>query len=267
MRAISCTKGAFTLIELLVVIAIIAILASLLLPVLAKAKETARRANCISNERQLILAWQIYADDHDGRLVQNGYGTASSPSPVWASGGTHFDLPPFYDTKYLMAPTFGALGTYTRTPAIYKCPSDRSTIRSNTVVVPKIRSYSMNLYVGSRVGSATYGSASYVVFKKQSELARPGPGTIFVFTDVLPENLCFPGFVINMPPTDVWFHIPSSQHRNGGVLTFADGHAEHHRWLDPRTRPPTAAGIVAHSTPCSGSVDLAWLRERASVRR
>ena len=267
MRANIRKEGAFTLIELLVVIAIIAILASLLLPVLAKAKESARRANCISNERQLILAWQIYADDHDGRLVQNGYSTTPSPSPVWASGGTHYDYPPFYDTKYLMDPAFGALGVYTRAAAIYKCPSDRSTIRSNLVTVPRIRSYSMNLYVGSRVGSATYGSVDYVVFKKQSEIARPGPGNIFVFTDVMPENLCFPGFVINMPPMDTWFHIPSSQHRNGGVLTFADSHAEHHRWVDPRTRPPIVGGIVAHSTPCSGSVDLAWLRERASIRR
>ena len=273
--------AAFTLIELLVVIAVIAILAALLLPALAQAKESARLANCISNQRQLITAWQLYADDNGGRLPPNGPNLVATNSPPWASGGTHFDLPPFYDTKYIMDSHYALLGAYLKTPAVYKCPSDRTkldwsgllvpvpTIRSYSMnmSVPTIRSYSMNMYLAPNsdmISDPLYVNPNYVIFRKQASLMKPD--NIFVFMDVLPGSVCFPAFVVYMPPRNIMFHCPSSQHGGGGSVSFADGHVEVHRWLDPRTRPaPDLDGNVMHSTLCAGSVDMAWIRARTTV--
>jgi prepilin-type processing-associated H-X9-DG protein len=172
------------------------------------------------------------------------------------------------------------LGAYLKTPAVYKCPSDRTkldwsgllvpvpTIRSYSMnmSVPTIRSYSMNMYLAPNSDmSAEYVNANYLTFQKQANLVKPD--NIFVFMDVLPKNLCFPAFVVYMPPNNIMFHCPSSQHGGSGSVSFADGHVETHRWLDPRTRPPVVAGIVMHGTPCAGSVDMAWIRARTTLKK
>jgi prepilin-type N-terminal cleavage/methylation domain-containing protein len=130
-------KDGFTLIELLVVIAIIAILAAMLLPALAKAKEQGRRAVCINNEKQMQLAWQIYAGDNRDRLPLNywtqfpvlnrpwsadvwpalaGQTTASFGRP-WASGLINYDSanPDNTNTALLTDPAYASLGPYIRT--------------------------------------------------------------------------------------------------------------------------------------------------------
>src|SRR5688572_21172010 len=86
-------KG-FTLIELLVVIAIIAILAAMLLPALSKAKLRAERISCINNQKQLTLAWLLYADDHDNKLPPNASTSAPVGSASWVTGRLSWDLPP-----------------------------------------------------------------------------------------------------------------------------------------------------------------------------
>ena len=73
-------KG-FTLIELLVVIAVIAILMAILMPALQRAREQGKRASCLSNLKQLQLAWIMYADDFDGKIVE---GRANGGTNPWA---------------------------------------------------------------------------------------------------------------------------------------------------------------------------------------
>ena len=98
-------------------------------------------------------------------------------------------------------------------------------------------------------------------------MVGPSPANIFVFQDVHPDNICYPAFVVRMPgEPEQFFHYPSSLHNGRGVVAFADGHAETHRWLDPRTTPSVTGGILAHWNDSPGNTDLAWIRERTSCR-
>src|SRR5207253_7643375 len=131
-------------------------------------------------------------------------------------------------------------------------------------MITKIRSYSLNSYMGWAVAPERYHLDTTIEFTKTSDLAQGSPQGLFLFLDGNPENLCMPAFVVTTYSAEIFFHFPAVYHSGGSVVSFADGHLEHHRWTDSRT---LTSSTVFHWGPSPGNADLAWLRERATVAK
>lgn len=252
---------AFTLTELLVVIAIIAILAAMFLTSLSSAQEQGRRISCVNNQRQLILTWNLYATDFNDRMVPNGQ-FGDSDGAMWVNGGPHGIPDLFTNNQHLINPDVAKFARYLRVASIYKCPSDRSRLNG----VPKIRSYAMNGFMGQNKSMDLAVSPGFKGFLRRTDIQRVSPAELFVFQDVNPATICMPAFIVFMNQR-FFFHLPSTQHRSSGVLSYADGHIQAHRWTDQRTIKFTSAGISemgVHSNDMPDNADLLWLEKHST---
>jgi prepilin-type processing-associated H-X9-DG protein len=128
----------------------------------------------------------------------------------------------------------------------------------------------MNAYMGIRGASLVSPLTiynTYKIYTKSSDVAADAPAGRFVFADVNPASICTPGFGVDMTAR-TWIHYPSGLHSGKGVIGFADGHVEPHRWVDPRTTPRTGIGdYLAHATPSPDNPDLAWLAAQTSSQK
>ena len=180
-------RRGFTLIELLVVIAIIAILAAMLLPALTKAKIKAQAVYCMSNQKQLTLAWIMYADDNQDRVPPNISGSSSAGG--WVDGWLDFNVGNTDNTNTLFL-THARIGPYTKSIGIYKCPADIYPCVVRGLTLPRVRSVSMNSFIG--VPDADYGTRQTppcYTYKKFSDIRRPPPSNLWVFVDEHPDSI------------------------------------------------------------------------------
>jgi prepilin-type N-terminal cleavage/methylation domain-containing protein/prepilin-type processing-associated H-X9-DG protein len=253
-------KRAFTLIELLVVIAIIAILAAILLPALARAKAKANQTGCLSNNKQLVLAWNLYVNDANDRVPGNysGFNNATdyaNSNLTWCVGWLNDLLPLTADNTNTALLRNSQLGPYATATGIYKCPSDKSI---------EVRSYSMNSYLGADPASHTPGYARYL---KTSQLSTIGTSKAFVFIDERVDGINDGSFLVNMsgydpltPGAYALENFPAFYHSGNATLSFADGHVDVKRWRDPQTTPALNSGGAA----CPNDQDVDWIQDHSS---
>jgi len=268
MRTQAAARRGFTLIELLVVIAIIAILASMLLPALSKAKSKGQGILCMNNTKQLMIAWKLYVDDQNGKIPP-----AYSDNPnqsAWVYGILDWSTSNRDNWDVTNTLAKGTLWGYVgKAAAVYKCPADIFPTKGNPQR-PRLRSNSINSWMGMHDGKPTWfgDSPPWRMFLRESDLVAPAD--TWVFVDEQPDSINDGFFCTDMKPAPnlanaVLPDCPASYHNGACGFAFADGHSIIKKWLDPRTKIPVKRASFIPGNQANNR-DVEWLWSKTTQR-
>ncbi|MBN1125471.1 MAG: prepilin-type N-terminal cleavage/methylation domain-containing protein [Sedimentisphaerales bacterium] len=210
-------KAGFTLIELLVVIAVIALLLSVLIPALKRAKEAGKRSLCLYNTKSLATAWTLYVQENDGRFPK-----AFTADDGWIRVVTGYPTNPEQAPVALQIEALeeGLLFPYLETTAIFRCPVAKKD---------ELRTYSMTHALSGVPATEAYGGT---ILSSMHEIKNTGNRIVFLDDFIRDWDACW--MVYNDRPQ--WWNTTPIRHGSGGnVFSFADTHSEFWSWSDQRT--------------------------------